>query len=98
MLYNQAEALVVGAAAKAWADGPLAEQRLPHAQLEESRGSGPSLVEVKAEAKARERPAKVGCVLHNASIYHTVQICNLLPYRPHITVLWPDLWPAALKH
>ncbi|BDA44850.1 hypothetical protein COCOBI_06-3280 [Coccomyxa sp. Obi] len=52
--YRKAEALVVGAAAKAWADGPLAEQRLPHAQLEESRGSGPSLV----EAKARQRPAK----------------------------------------
>ncbi|CAL8469409.1 g8950 [Coccomyxa elongata] len=56
--YRKAEALVVGAAAKAWADGPLAEQRLPHAQLEECRGSGPSKVEAKVEAKAQERPAK----------------------------------------
>ena len=62
MVHTQAEALVVGAAAKAWADGPLAEQRLSHARLEESWGSGPSVV----DANARQRPPKVWCLLHDA--------------------------------
>lgn len=90
--HNQAEAFVVGAAAKAWADGPLAEQRLPYAKLEESRGSGPSLV----ESKTRQRPAKVWCPLHDASLYHTVVLCTLPLFIS--LVCGQRLWPVAVQH